>query len=363
VSDPDNDDNNGGDDGPANIILDLDHPDFDSGTGRQFYVKWVNRSYSESTYEFERDLILNEVDHKEHLASYEKRVVKPKRGDVKRRSDECEKEERRLYKIFGDKIKHSDGEREVSVKEYQDELASRVFKNGGRLRDYQAEGVSWLMSNHLNKRSSILADEMGLGKTIQTATYVNTVSRQLATRGPFLVVAPLSTIPHWYREFTGWTDLNTIVYHGSAGDRERAREDEFAFPEDRVDGVAYNQRYLMKVAKRWRSNWEKTWMVEVVITTPEMLVTDDFTELMAVRWEILVVDEAHRLKNHNSKLAQNLRDPRFVFNHSLLLTGVRLCASSFAYRWLRSHLLRWTNVDCRNRRRLPSKTTCKSCGR
>ena len=104
-----------------------------------------------------------------------------------------------------------------------------------------------------------------------------------------------------------------IVYHGSANDRERCREDEFVFPEDRVDDVAFNQRYLHKVAKKWRSNWEKTWMAEVVITTPEMLVTEDFAELAAVKWEILVVDEAHRLKNHNSKLAQNLRDDRFEF--------------------------------------------------
>lgn len=315
--DPDNDDND-----PTEIILDIDHPKFDSGTGRQFYIKWVNKTYSECTYEFERDLILNDVDYKEHLALYDKRKAKPTREDMRRRSNENDVEVRKMYKIFGDKIKKSDDEREASVKEYQDALAARVFKNGGQLRDYQAEGVSWLMSNHLNKRSSILADEMGLGKTIQTATYVNMVSQQLATRGPFLIIAPLSTIPHWYREFTGWTDLNTIVYHGSSIDREHARENEFAFPEDRVEDVAFNQRYLMKVAKKWRSNWEKTWMVEVVITTPEMLVTEDFTELMAVKWEILVVDEAHRLKNHNSKLAQNLRDKRFEFNQSLLLTGV-----------------------------------------
>ena len=113
-----------------------------------------------------------------------------------------------------------------------------------------------------------------------------------------------------------------IVYHGSANDRERCREDEFVFPEDQVTNVAFNQRYLHKVAKKWRGKWEKTWMVDVVITTPEMLVTDDFSELSAVKWEILVVDEAHRLKNHNSKLAQNLRDDRFEFKHSLLLTGV-----------------------------------------
>ena len=82
---------------------------------------------------------------------------------MRKRSSEGESELRNLYTIFGDKIKLSDEKKEAVVKEYQDKLASHVFKNGGQLRDYQAEGVSWLMSNHLNKRSSILADEMGLG--------------------------------------------------------------------------------------------------------------------------------------------------------------------------------------------------------
>ena len=62
-------------------------------------------------------------------------------------------------------------------------------------------------------------------------------------------------------------------------------------------------------------------MVDVVITTPEMLVTDDYAELAAIKWEVLVVDEAHRLKNHSSKLASNLRDSRFQFESTLLLTG------------------------------------------
>lgn len=103
-----------------------------------------------------------------------------------------------------------------------------------------------------------------LSKTIQTATYVSTVASQLSTRGPFLIVAPLSTIPHWYREFTGWTDLNTIVYHGSAEDRSRCRADEFPFPKDQIDpdNVGFNVRYLNKVQKKWRAQWMKTWMVE-----------------------------------------------------------------------------------------------------
>jgi chromodomain-helicase-DNA-binding protein 7 len=145
---------------------------------------------------------------------------------------------------------------------------------------------------------------------------------ELHLRGPFLIVAPLSTIPHWQREFSGWTGLNTIIYHGSLNDRKVIREFEFPFECDRPQGeLGINQRYLAKCHKKNTSKAERQWMAQVVITTPEMLVTDDFSELMAVEWELLVVDEAHRLKSHSSKLAVNLRDSRFTFNHTLLLTG------------------------------------------
>jgi len=62
-------------------------------------------------------------------------------------------------------------------------------------------------------------------------------------------------------------------------------------------------------------------MATVVITTPELLVADDWAEMAAVDWQVLVVDEAHRLKNHNSKLAMNLRKDVFNFHHKILLTG------------------------------------------
>ena len=62
---------------PSEIILDVNDPNFEDGTGRQILIKWVNRSYSESNYEFERDLILNEVEYKEELDQYDKRKVSP----------------------------------------------------------------------------------------------------------------------------------------------------------------------------------------------------------------------------------------------------------------------------------------------
>ena len=49
-----------------------------------------------------------------------------------------------------------------------DSLLPMQFKNGGALRDYQRQGVTWMLYNWHNCRSSLLADEMGLGKTLQT---------------------------------------------------------------------------------------------------------------------------------------------------------------------------------------------------
>ena len=37
----------------------------------------------------------------------------------------------------------------------------REYKSGGTLRDYQLEGLCWLLRCWYTKRSSILADEMG----------------------------------------------------------------------------------------------------------------------------------------------------------------------------------------------------------
>lgn len=163
-------------------------------------------------------------------------------------------------------------------------------------------------------------------KTIQTAAYVNIVARQLPTRGPFLVIVPLSTVHNWQREFTTWTDLNTVVYHGEPKDRELTRFYEFPFPDDRVEigSNARSKLYLNRVQKQWRYNWEKSWMVEVVITTPEIFKADS-KELAAIDWEILIVDEAHCLKNRKSQLARNLRDVKF--KHSLLLTGTPIQVS------------------------------------
>ncbi|TRZ06421.1 hypothetical protein HGM15179_020686, partial [Zosterops borbonicus] len=101
--------------------------------------------------------------------------------------------------------------------------ASHEYKNHNQLREYQLEGVNWLLFNWYNRQNCILADEMGLGKTIQSIAFLQEV-HGAGVRGPYLVIAPLSTIANWEREFGTWTHLNTIVYHGSLASRQMIQQ-------------------------------------------------------------------------------------------------------------------------------------------
>jgi len=58
------------------ILLDKGHSDYEERTGRQFLVKWTSCGYSECTYEFERDLILIDVDYVPHVEDFVKRRKK-----------------------------------------------------------------------------------------------------------------------------------------------------------------------------------------------------------------------------------------------------------------------------------------------
>lgn len=48
----------------------------------------------------------------------------------------------------------------------------------------------------------------------QTVTFLSILHNDYGMRGPFLIIAPLSTVTHWQREFQTWSDMNTIVFHG-----------------------------------------------------------------------------------------------------------------------------------------------------
>lgn len=145
------------------IVLDIGNTErFEEGTGRQFLIKWEGMNYSDCSYEFERDLLLADVEYKPRLKEFYERSKKPSNTEWKELNKNAERAMREAYKLFGDKAQIDTDAREEAAKKYQEDLASHVFRNGGQLRDYQAEGVAWFLSNYINRRSCIMADEMGL---------------------------------------------------------------------------------------------------------------------------------------------------------------------------------------------------------
>ena len=85
----------------------------------------------------------------------------------------------------------------------------------GSLRPYQVAGLNWLANLYQNGINGILADEMGLGKTLQCISLLCWLREVKNFTGPFLVLAPKSTLTNWVREFKNWAPVfNVLHFHG-----------------------------------------------------------------------------------------------------------------------------------------------------
>jgi SNF2 family DNA or RNA helicase len=149
---------------------------------------------------------------------------------------------------------------------------------------YQYEGIAWLFSQN----AALLADEMGLGKTMQAITAIRLLMRSGQVRR-VLLICPKPLIPNWQREFKLWAEeLPVILLEGDASRRKML----WTMPGINVLIANY----------------------ELMSRDLEELVDADFPRL-----DLLVLDEAQRVKNRESRTAQVARSiPR---KRSWALTG------------------------------------------
>uniref|UniRef100_A0A8C3PM50 Chromodomain helicase DNA binding protein 5 n=1 Tax=Calidris pygmaea TaxID=425635 RepID=A0A8C3PM50_9CHAR len=187
-----------------------------------------------------------------------------------------------------------------------------IDATGGTLHPYQLEGLNWLRFSWAQGTDTILADEMGLGKTVQTIVFLYSLYKEGHSKGPYLVSAPLSTIINWEREFEMWApDFYVVTYTGDKESRSVIRENEFSFEDNAI-------RSGKKV---FRMKKEAQIKFHVLLTSYE-LITIDQAVLGSIEWACLVVDEAHRLKNNQSKFFRVLNS--YKIDYKLLLTGTPL---------------------------------------
>jgi len=267
------------------------------GEETKYLVKWGGLPYMENTWEL-KEVLLNTENGEAAIDEYqarEARLLEPtKTVDVQRKS------------FLGK------GHRALT--------AQPKYLAWGELRDYQLKGLNWLVYSWLQDNNVILADEMGLGKTIQCVSFCAYLAQTLSIMGPFLVVVPLSTVHNWVKEFARWAPmLNTVVYVGDTVSRGVARRYEL-----------FTER---KTGRQHR--------FEVMVTTFEV-VLKDAAILNKIKWNFMLMDEAHRLKNHESALYQELIG--WHFKNKLLVTGTPL-QNSIQELWALLHFLEPEKFD------------------
>eukprot|EP00656_Telonema_subtile_P002236 TRINITY_DN10975_c0_g5_i3.p1 TRINITY_DN10975_c0_g5~~TRINITY_DN10975_c0_g5_i3.p1 ORF type:complete len:587 (-),score=83.50 TRINITY_DN10975_c0_g5_i3:133-1893(-) len=163
------------------------------------------------------------------------------------------------------------GEDEIEVTQ------PKMFK--GQLKSYQLKGLKWLANLHEHGINGILADEMGLGKTVQAISLLSYLAEAKNAWGPFLVIAPSSTLHNWQKEIARFApDFIVLPYWGSQKDRKTLRKD-FSF----------------------KGIYTKDAPFHVVITSYQLLVTDE-KYFQRHRYEFMVLDEAQALKSSNLSL-------------------------------------------------------------
>ncbi|KAJ3176698.1 hypothetical protein HDU87_004837 [Geranomyces variabilis] len=188
-----------------------------------------------------------------------------------------------------------------SFAEYQSQPSHVV---GGELKDYQLDGLNWLMYKWSKGMPSILADDMGLGKTVQIVALLASLHYDKKL-GPFLIAAPSSTLGHWMAEFAKWTpNLVVVHYRGTGPSRQVIRNLEIFGPKDSGCDKSKNVR------------------MHILLANYETLTTDS-KFFKSIKFDALICDEGHRLKNDAAKIFNAFRDHLNV-GHKIILTGTPL---------------------------------------
>ncbi len=149
---------------------------------------------------------------------------------------------------------------------------------------YQYEGIAWLFA----QKSALLADEMGLGKTMQTITAIRLLLRSGQVR-KVLLICPKPLIPNWQRELKLWAQ--ELPFLTIEGDSDRRRM-QWSMP-----GVP------LRIAN-----------YELLVRDMEAIYEED-----RPAFDLVVLDEAQRIKNRDSRTAQTARD--MTRKRSWTLTG------------------------------------------
>ncbi|KAH8167560.1 hypothetical protein CIB48_g673 [Xylaria polymorpha] len=166
-----------------------------------------------------------------------------------------------------------------------------------QLKEYQLKGLNWLANLYEQGINGILADEMGLGKTVQSISVMAYLAEVHDIWGPYLVVAPASTLHNWQQEIAKFVpEFKVLPYWGTAGDR----------------------KVLRKFWDRKHNTYRRDAPFHVLVTSYQLVVSD-VAYFQKMRWQYMILDEAQAIKSSQSSRWKCLLG--FHCRNRLLLTG------------------------------------------
>ena len=160
------------------------------------------------------------------------------------------------------------------------------------LRVYQKHGVEWLWLIYSTKLGAALCDDMGLGKTIQVISLLLCIQSENSSKNiPSLLVVPTSLLANWKAELTKFApSIRFKILHSS-------------------------QISPSEMAKINKSSFHKE--CDLVIVTYGGIIK--LEELLEIKWNVVILDEAQAIKNANTK--QALICKKLTANSRIALTG------------------------------------------
>lgn len=189
-----------------------------------------------------------------------------------------------------------------------------------QLKEYQLKGLNWLANLYEQGINGILADEMGLGKTVQSISVMAYLAEVHNIWGPFLVIAPASTLHNWQQEITKFVpEFKVLPYWGNFKDR----------------------KVLRKFWDRKQLRYTKDSPFHVLVTSYQLVVADA-QYFNRIKWQYMILDEAQAIKSSSSSRWKSLLSMQC--RNRLLLTGTPI-QNSMQELWALLHFIMPTLFD------------------